>query len=77
MKLSKYILFGIFFLFSSLMVLAQKPTMSPKGDYDPIDFQQIENIVIFIVLPIVFLILYFIWRKKKRNERNNERDNKF
>lgn len=70
MKLFKYIFSGIFLLFSSAATWAQKPTMSPKGDYDPVDFQQIENIVIFIVIPIVFLILYFVWRKKKRNERN-------
>jgi len=68
----KYFFSGIFFLLSGLMALAQKPTMAPKGDHDPVDFMQIENIVIFIVIPIVFLFLYFLWRKKEREERNKQ-----
>lgn len=71
MKIFKKIFLFISLIFGQIM-LAQKPTMSPKGDYDPIDFMRIENIVIFIVIPIVFLILYFVWKKKKRNERNQK-----
>lgn len=70
MKFFKYILSGLFLVFFNFVTLAQKPTMSPKGDYDPVDFQRIENVVILIVIPLVFLILYLVWRKKKRNERN-------
>lgn len=66
----KYKISGLVMLFFSLTTFAQKPTMSPKGDHDPIDFMQIENVIIYIVIPIVFLILYFIWRSKKRKERN-------
>lgn len=67
----KYKIAGLITLFFSLATFAQKPTMAPKGDHDPVDFMQIENVILYIVIPIVFLILYFIWRSKKRKERNS------
>ena len=70
MMLQKNILAGIVTLFSGFLVYAQKPTMAPKGDHEPIDFSQPENIIIYIVLPIVFVVLYFLWRSKKKNEKN-------
>lgn len=68
MKFQKYILTSVLSIFSSVLVFAQKPTMVPKGDHKPLDFTQNENIIIYIVIPIVFLILYFIWRAKKRKD---------
>lgn len=65
MKLQKSILTVVLSLFMAV-VYGQKPSVAPKGDYGPIDFTQTENIIIYIVLPIIVLILYFIWRSKKR-----------
>lgn len=49
---------------------AQKPTSAPKAQDSPVDFSQPENIVLFIVLPIVIVILYFLWRRSKRQEKS-------
>jgi membrane protein DedA with SNARE-associated domain len=76
MMLRKNIIAGVLTLFFGLLVYAQKPTMAPKGDHKPIDFSRPENIIIYIVIPLVFLALYFLWRSKKRKEReNNEGEN--
>ena len=32
----------------------------------PIDLGSTADVVIFIILPIVFIILYFIWRNTKK-----------
>lgn len=74
MKLQKSILTAIFTLFMTV-IYAQKPSVAPKGDHEPIDFTQPENIVIYIVLPIVIVILYFMWKAKNKKERE-ERANK-
>ena len=54
---------------------AQKPTVAPKPQDSHVDFSKPENIIIYIVLPIVFIVLYFIWRSNKRKEEQKELEN--
>lgn len=40
----------------------------PKpSDNKPIDFDSVYNIIIFIVVPILLAIFYYLWRKGKSN----------
>lgn len=41
----------------------------PKpSDSEPIDFSYLYNIIIFIVLPILLAVFYYLWRKSKSNK---------
>jgi len=58
-------------MLTSLYVLImsfQAPEGIPKpSDSEPIDFNYIYNILIFIVVPILFAIFYYLWRKGRSN----------
>jgi len=75
MKLFKPLLTLLFSVWMTL-AYAQKPTVAPKPQDSHVDFSKPENIIIYIVLPIVFIVLYFIWRSNKRKEeRQKELEN--
>ncbi|WP_417360734.1 adenylosuccinate synthetase [Galbibacter sp.] len=41
----------------------------PKpSDSDPIDFNYIYNVIIFIVVPILIAVFYYLWRKGRSNK---------
>ena len=74
----KYLLKQTFltaFLFMASFVYAfgqkQPGIPQPRG---PVDLSDTSNIVIFIVLPIIVIILYFVWRRatKKRKEKADD-----
>jgi len=45
----------------------QLPTHLPNPDDNtPIDFTNPADIVIYVILPIICVILYFIWRNAKK-----------
>lgn len=67
MKNSKIIFTALLLAFSSVGY-AQKATEANKPSDSPLDFSQPANIVLFIVLPVVIIILYFVWRRAKRND---------
>ncbi len=48
---------------------AQKPTQAPKAQNSSVDFSRPENIVLYVVLPIIFILLYFVWRRTKRRDK--------
>jgi heme/copper-type cytochrome/quinol oxidase subunit 2 len=64
------------YIFFSPQVCAQIPQGIPK-DMGPINFNSTADIVIYIVLPVIVLIGFFIWRmaikrRNKERENNNE-----
>jgi preprotein translocase subunit YajC len=52
---------------------AQKPTHSPNPqDNTPIDFNNLFDVIVFIVLPILMIIFYILWRKQVKKNRNHK-----
>jgi len=48
----------------------QAPEGIPKpSDNEPIDFTDINNIIIFILVPVALAIFYYLWRKGKSKGR--------
>ncbi len=58
---------GIFLLllFVSVLAKAQAPSGIPTGKPEPFELN-LANIIVFIVLPVLIVILYIYWRRKKR-----------
>ncbi|ETN95626.1 hypothetical protein SAMN04487906_0977 [Zhouia amylolytica] len=56
---------------SILSILHQAPQEIPKeSDSEPVDFTDFDNILIYIIIPILIFILYFAWRQMKKRERD-------
>ncbi|MDN3493789.1 adenylosuccinate synthetase [Winogradskyella bathintestinalis] len=49
----------------------QVPGGTPNpGESQPLDFSDPFEVIVFIILPILLFILYFVWRKSnKRNDK--------
>jgi heme/copper-type cytochrome/quinol oxidase subunit 2 len=72
------------FLFLYLLIQAiqfvntgftQTPTHIPR-DSRPVDFfDSTENIIVFIVLPVVIVVLYFLWRKQRAKQKDQDKNN--
>lgn len=58
----------LFIILNASSLFAQKATEANRPQDTPVDFSKPENIVLFIVLPIIVIILYFIWRKHKKKD---------
>lgn len=73
MKLKPHILYTLLALFS-LRSFGQIPTEVPHPDNNtPVDFSSPADIIIYIVLPVIVIILYFVWRRNaRRREDENE-----
>ncbi len=66
-------IYGFLTLIMSLAITAtsyaQRPTHVPY-DSEPVRFlESWENIVFFILLPVLIIILYIIWRRRVGKER--------
>ncbi|MCF8715147.1 adenylosuccinate synthetase [Joostella atrarenae] len=49
----------------------QSPDGIPKpGNNDPINLQSWSEVIIYVMIPILLIIFYFVWRKNKRNRRD-------
>ena len=65
MKFRYPIFTALLFAFGGI-TYAQKPTEVPRAQDSPVDFSQPENIVLFVVLPIIIVALYFVWRRSQQ-----------
>lgn len=62
----------LLFLFTQFLY-GQRPTNSPNPqDNTPIDFNNLFDVIVFIVLPIAMFIFYFLWRKQVKKNRENK-----
>ncbi|RAR46856.1 hypothetical protein [Flavobacterium lacus] len=57
---------GLFLVFVSGLIFAQKPSGIPS-DTGKVDLSETSDVVLYIVIPAVVVILYFIWKKQKKN----------
>lgn len=70
--MSKYIYACLLVIMPFIVAYPQIPTHSPKPDQTAVDFSQPINIVLFIILPLILVVLYLVWRKKNRKNDSNE-----
>ncbi len=72
--LRKTYLAGLF-IFFSFVSFAQSPTHIPRTKPEPVNFfESVENIVFFIVIPVVIVILYFLWRRQRGKEKKQNQE---
>ncbi|WP_299780884.1 adenylosuccinate synthetase [uncultured Formosa sp.] len=51
-------------------LLAQLPLGTPNPDDNtPIDFTDPFDVIVFVILPILMVIFYVIWKKKQKNNK--------
>jgi len=59
--------------FFTPFLYAQKPTHSPNPqDNTPIDFNNLFDVIVFIVLPVLMIIFYILWRKQVKKNWNHK-----
>ena len=59
--------------FFAPFLYAQKPTHSPNPqDNTPIDFNNLFDVIVFIVFPVGLFIGYFLWRKQVKKKKENK-----
>jgi len=56
----------LFILLISGFVFAQKPSDIP-GDTGKVELTETSDVIIYILIPIIIIILYFVWKKRKKN----------
>lgn len=62
-------------VFISAFAYGQQPTHSSgPQDYSKVDLNNWFDIITFIILPIVILILYLLWRKQVRNRKSTPKN---
>ncbi len=62
----------LIFLFTPFLY-GQQPTHSPNPQNNsPLEFNNLFNVIVFIVLPVVIFILYLVWRKQVKKDRDNK-----
>lgn len=59
------------FLSVSLKALAQRPTHSANPESTPIDLSNGFDLVVFVILPLIIIVLFFVWRNKVRKDRED------
>ncbi|GHC51593.1 hypothetical protein SAMN05421855_102496 [Ulvibacter litoralis] len=58
-----------FLLFTFMKANSQIPKDVPHPNTNsPVDFSKPEDIVLFIALPLLIIVLFFVWRKKRRKK---------
>jgi len=66
---NKIILFIPLF-FATIIAGAQIPDLIPSGETEPLELTPF-NIIVYIVLPVIIFIIYFMYRKSKRKNKND------
>lgn len=62
---------NIVLFFFTGFIYGQRPTHSPNPqDNTPIDLNNLFDVIVFIVLPILMIIFYILWRNQVKNKGN-------
>lgn len=70
--------YGIVLLILNVISLVSwaQPTHVPRSKPEPVNFfESTENIIFYVVLPVVIVILYMLWRRNI-NKQKKKPDNK-
>lgn len=51
-------------------LLLQLPIGTRNQDDSPLDMTSPFDVIVFIVLPILMVIFYILWRKKKKQDKD-------
>lgn len=71
----KQLVLVIFLLMHIPMVFAQMPTHVPGGS-EPVDFfESPASVLVYIIIPVIVVVLYVIWRKKNQKEQEAQNKN--
>ncbi|WP_100615446.1 adenylosuccinate synthetase [Confluentibacter citreus] len=52
------------------ILLLQLPIGSRNPDDNPIDLTSPFDVVVFIVLPVLMIIFYILWRRRKKRDKD-------
>jgi|GEM_PF-1238046 len=67
---------NLIFLLFSVVMLAQQPTHVPSPQNNsPINLNSWFDILVFIILPIIMVVLYFMWRRQVKIDKEKEKNN--
>ncbi len=53
-----------------LTILQLPPGTQNPDDNTAVDFRDPFDLVVFVILPVVLIVLYLIWRKKRKNRKD-------
>ncbi len=68
----RILLTTLFSWFAAMKSFAQRPTHIPYDSEPTYFFESWENIVFYIIIPLVIIALYVIWRRQKKREQEEE-----
>jgi heme/copper-type cytochrome/quinol oxidase subunit 2 len=71
----KNVISALFFSVISFISFAQTPTHIPRQQPEPVGFfDSVENIVFYVVIPVLIVILYFLWKNQLKKQRKEQED---
>jgi hypothetical protein len=56
---------GPYYLLSQLPIGTRNP-----DDNSPIDLTSVFDVLVYIILPVLMIIFYILWRRKKKRDEN-------
>ena len=69
-----FLFFGIWLSILPAMIFGQRPSSVPY-DTEPVRFfESPANIIIYIVLPLLIVLIYILWRRKVRKEKEDQKE---
>lgn len=67
-KYELYKFFGfLIMIILPLASFAQTPRNVPQGhDSEPVQLDNVPNLIMYIIIPIIIVILYLLWRRREK-----------
>lgn len=60
---------------SGHVIMAQLPTHVPSPEAEPVGFfESWGKFIFYIVIPVILIILYFVWRNRTRKSRKRREE---
>lgn len=56
--------------------MAQTPSHLPRNTPEPVNFfESIENVVFYVIIPLVIVVLYLLWRRQVARQNKEDEPN--